>query len=101
MPVQDAVLPEWFLRFAETLAGNRLTPTGRIEELDITAHEAALADLDKEAKGSDAASRIARWLIADPAKRSLNPQSDQPLPDYLKTLEANPAAADELKRFRP
>ena len=47
MPVQDAVLPEWFLRFAETLAGNRVTPTGRLEELDITAHDAALADVEE------------------------------------------------------
>jgi hypothetical protein len=101
MPVQGAVLPEWFLRFAETLAGNRLTPTGRMEELDITAYEAALADLEKQAKGTDPASRIARWIVADPAKRPLNPQSDQSLPDYLKALEQNPAAADELKRFRP
>ncbi|MBL9183917.1 MAG: protein kinase [Verrucomicrobiaceae bacterium] len=101
MPVQGAVLPEWFLRFAETLAGNRLTPTGRMEELDITAYEAALADLEKQAKGTDAASRIARWIVADPAKRPLNPQSDQSLPDYLKALDQNPAAADELKRFRP
>jgi hypothetical protein len=41
LPVQDAVLPEWFLRYAETLAGNRLTSTGRLEELDLTEYEKA------------------------------------------------------------
>jgi WD40 repeat protein len=101
MPVQDAVPPEWFLRFAETLAGNRLTPTGRVEELDIAAHESALSELEKQAKGTDAVSRIARWLIADPGERPLNPQSDQPLADYLKALEMNPAAEAEWKRFKP
>ncbi|MFM2169627.1 MAG: Serine/threonine-protein kinase PknB [Verrucomicrobiota bacterium] len=100
MPVQDAVLPEWFLRFAETLAGNRLTPTGRIEELDLTEHEQALAEARKAGKDQDAASRLIRWLTADPTQRPLNPQSDQPLPEYLKKLEANPAGLEELKRFR-
>jgi serine/threonine protein kinase/WD40 repeat protein len=100
MPVQDAVLPEWFLRYAETLAGNRLTSTGRIEELDLTEHENALAEAEKAGKGQDAASNLLRWLTADPSKRPLNPQADQPLPDYLKKLEAIPAAAEELKRFQ-
>ncbi|MFM7605713.1 MAG: WD40 repeat domain-containing protein, partial [Prosthecobacter sp.] len=101
MPVQNAMLPEWFLRFAETLAGNRLTPSGRMEELDITDYQQAVAEVQKQAKGSDAASRIARWLLANPAERSLNPQSDMPLPDYRKMIEHNPAALDEWKRFRP
>ena len=103
MPVQDAVLPEWFLRFAETLAGNRLTPTGRLEELDLTEHEQALEEAEKAekaGKGQDAASRLVRWLNADPSKRPLNPQADDPLPDYLKTLENSPAGLEELKRFR-
>lgn len=100
MPVQDAVLPEWFLRYAETLAGNRLTSTGRLEELDLTEYEKALAEADQAAKGQDIASRLLRWLAADPSKRPLNPQADQPLPEYLKKLEAIPAAAEELKRFR-
>jgi hypothetical protein len=100
MPVQDAVLPEWFLRYAETLAGNRLTTTGRLEELELTEYEKALAEADQAAKGQDAASRLLRWLTADPTQRPLNPQADQPLPDYLKKLEAIPAAAEELKRFQ-
>lgn len=99
MPEQHALLPEWFLRFAETLAGNRVTPTGRIEELDLNAHEDAVAEAQKQAKGSDAASRIARWLLADPAKRPLHPQSDVSLPDYLKMLEQNPTIMDEWKRL--
>ncbi|MFN7564828.1 MAG: WD40 repeat domain-containing protein, partial [Prosthecobacter sp.] len=100
MPVQDAVLPEWFLRFAETLAGNRLTATGRLEELDLTEHEQALEEAEKTGKGQDAASRLVRWLTTDPSKRPLNPQADDPLPDYLKTLENSPAGLEELKRFR-
>lgn len=100
MPVQDAVLPEWFLRYAETLAGNRLTSTGRLEELELTEYEKAFAEADKAAKGQDIASRLLRWLAADPSKRPLNPQSDQSLPEYLKALEMNPAAIEELKRFR-
>jgi hypothetical protein len=99
MPEQHALLPEWFLRFAETLAGNRVTPTGRIEELDLNTHEEAVAEAQKQAKGSDAASRIARWLLADPAKRPLHPQSDVSLPDYLKMLEQNPTIMDEWKRL--
>jgi hypothetical protein len=65
-------------------------------------HEDALTDRPiKEAKGSGRGLTprpLARSPIRPSARSIRNPI--QPLPDYLKTLEANPAAAEELKRFQ-
>jgi hypothetical protein len=100
MPVQDAVFAEWFLRYAETLAGNRLTSTGRLEELDLTEYEKALTE------GRSSRERPGRRLTPPPLARRRSLQapaqsaSRSALARVPQKLEANPAAAEELKRFQ-
>ncbi|MBL9131496.1 MAG: hypothetical protein JNG86_09875, partial [Verrucomicrobiaceae bacterium] len=102
MPAPQAA-PEWFLRFAESLAGLRQTAGRRSQEITLADRQAAIAAIpDSPSKEDAAAVRLARWLLADPAKRSLSPDLDESLADYISYLEKHPspAAADELKRYK-
>ncbi|MBK8094574.1 MAG: protein kinase [Verrucomicrobiaceae bacterium] len=102
MPAQNAVLPEWFLQFAEALAGNRLTEDGRMESLDLTAYQAATAAIPKTAARPEetAATRLAHWLLESPARRPLAPELDEPLPDYLDYLRAHSASKEATRELR-
>ena len=102
MPSQHAVVPEWFLHLAETLAGRRRTADRRSEELTLSDREAAIAAIPAHPSESDAiAARVSRWLLADPAARALSPDLNETLPEYIEYLEkkASPSATQELKRF--
>jgi serine/threonine protein kinase/WD40 repeat protein len=103
IPVEAASTPEWFLRFAESLAGRRRTADRRGEELTLKDVEAAVAAIPATPDaGERFAVRVARWLLEDPAKRALSPDLDEPLADYLAVLAKDnaPTAVEELKRFQ-
>jgi len=104
MPPKGTHLPEWFLRFAEALAGRRLAEDGRLETLSLDDLATAAAAIpDTPTKDEETAARWARWLITPPSTRPLSPFDDQSFPDYLASLkeQGSPAAAREYLRYRP
>ncbi len=104
MPPNGSLLPEWFLKLAESLALRRLTHEGRIDELTLQDYENAVAAIpQKPTKGEETAVSWAKWLLTPAASRPLSPLEDQPFDTYLSSLkeQGSPAAARELLRFRP
>jgi WD40 repeat protein len=67
-PEGPTPIPEWFLTFAETVAGVRLGARGQIEFVPPTQFEAAAHELKSKDK-NDFYVRLARWFLADPANR--------------------------------
>ena len=104
LPPKGTILPEWFLQFAEALAGRRITEDGRIESVSLDEFATAAAAIPTHpAKEEETAVRWARWLTTPPDTRPLSPFDDQSFPDYLATLkeQGSAAAAREYLRFRP
>ncbi len=101
MPPAYTQLPEWFLHLSDTIAGRRQTADRRSEDLTLADFQAASAAVPSGADTT--AARYAHWLLADPTNRPLSPVEDEPLADYLKSLEKNgsPFAKQELLRFQP
>jgi WD40 repeat protein len=101
-PLPGEKLPGWFLDLAETIAGLRLTPEGRLRSLDLDAWRAALTAMPTQpAPTETTAWRWAQWLLAPPEQRRLHPSDDQTLADYLHALRESPIpqASLELNRL--
>jgi WD40 repeat protein len=72
IPAIRIPVPEWFLTFAETVAGIRLDARGHVECVAQLEFEAALRDLQSKDK-NEFYVRLARWLLADPKDRETTP----------------------------
>jgi WD40 repeat protein len=72
VPDSPTPVPEWFLTFAETVAGIRLGARGQTELIPAAEFDAAVQDLKAKSK-DDFYARLARWFLADPAERAANP----------------------------
>jgi WD40 repeat protein len=101
MPPKATTLPTWFLDLAEALARRRLSPEGKYMLLSLEDVQKAIAVVpNKVAQGEETAMRWAKWLLKDAENRPLAPTEDEPLDTYLKSLQRQPKAAAELRRFR-
>jgi hypothetical protein len=72
VPPVPTPVPDWFLAFAESIAGTRLSSRGNTElvarrELEELARQLARDD------GDDFYHRMAEWFLADPAQRAACP----------------------------
>src|SRR6185503_1852066 len=65
-------VPEWFLTFAQSLAGIRLGDRGQVEFVPESEFEAILNDPRAKDK-NDFYGRIAQWFLADPKNREPAP----------------------------
>jgi eukaryotic-like serine/threonine-protein kinase len=102
MPPAITTLPTWFLDLAEALARRRLSTEGKYIPLGLGDVQQAIAAVPTGvAKGEETAMRWAKWLLKEAENRPLAPTEDEPLDTYLKSLQRQPAAAAELRRFRP
>lgn len=103
MPPEGTPLPGWFLDLAEALARRRLTSEAQTESLTLDDLKKAVAAVPEKPGPDEAlAHRWARWLTSKPGNRPLSPEDDEPLAQYLQTLEkhTSPAAALELQKFQ-
>jgi serine/threonine protein kinase/WD40 repeat protein len=102
MPPKGIRLPGWFLDLSEAIARRRLTSEAQAETLTLADLKKAIAAVPEHPSPEDAlAHRWANWLLAEPSRRALSPQDDQPLEAYLDSLKKNPspAAAAELQNL--
>ena len=72
VPVVPTPVPEWFVGFAEVIAGMRLSPRGNVEIV----HRAEFDRLGDQFAAKDEQGfyeRLARWFLADPEQRPRSP----------------------------
>jgi eukaryotic-like serine/threonine-protein kinase len=103
MPPEGGRIPEWFLDLAEALARRRLNSEAQTESLTLDDLKKAVAAVPEHPAPEEAqAHRWARWLLAQPHERPLTPEDNEPLAQYLQSLEkkVSPAAALELQKFQ-
>ena len=72
IPSSPTPIPEWFLTFAETVAGIRLGARGQVELVPPREFEASVRDHKLRDK-SEFYARLARWFLAQPADRERVP----------------------------
>jgi eukaryotic-like serine/threonine-protein kinase len=72
VPESPTPVPEWFLTFAETVAGIRLGDRGQLEFIPEIQYEAAIHGAKSTGK-NDFYGRLAQWFLADPAERDPAP----------------------------
>lgn len=72
VPENPVPVPEWFLTFAETIAGIRLGERGQLEFVPEKEFDAAIEALRSKDRNEFYA-RVAQWFIADPMDRERSP----------------------------
>ncbi len=65
-------VPDWYLDFAEAVAGIRLRARGSLEFISATEFETAIRELESKRKDEFYA-RLARWFVTTPSQREVAP----------------------------
>jgi WD40 repeat protein len=77
--------PKWLPDLAEAIGGSRISDSGELKPVFPELLASLKAQLSAPT-GTDYWSRVGRWYFSDPSSRSISPQSDVPLPDYVHHL---------------
>ncbi|MBX7211825.1 MAG: protein kinase [Verrucomicrobiaceae bacterium] len=104
VPARIERMPAWFLAVAESIARRRLNADGTTDNLSQDSLLAALAAIPRSpAPGEKRLASLARWLVANPARRTLWPDDRGEFADYVSELIATrePEALREVLRFDP
>jgi hypothetical protein len=72
VPPVSVPVPAWFRRFAETVAGMRVTETGHIELVPRDELDRVAAEITNQ-NNTDFYTRLARCFLANPAERPPSP----------------------------
>jgi len=87
--------PDWLLKIAEAICGERLNKQGILEETKLNRGDILnqLRQRLKQEPDDEAWVIWGRWFLADPATRTISPSSKQTVPEYLESRsKENPEA---------
>ncbi len=95
-PQSAAGVPPWLLRLATLCAGQRVTMDGDVEPLETWSEEAAaVQQVLARLPADDEVANWGRWILRDPATRSIAPGFDATDADVAKLLAALSVGGDE------
>lgn len=104
VPLRPTFMPDWFLSLAEAIAHRRLNDDGTTETLSHDGVLKAVAQIPRSPSPEEKhLAALARWLVANLARRTLWPEDPGEFADYLNELveTKEPAALREVLRFDP
>jgi dipeptidyl aminopeptidase/acylaminoacyl peptidase len=99
--IADRETPAWLRDLAEATGGQRINPQGVLEP--SPQDPVQLRQELKKLPGADDLSRFGRWIVADPAMRTIGPLSPITVPEFVafRLQENTPASIQEAYNASP
>jgi len=97
----DAPVPDWMRRLATAIVGGEINAAGELRATPAKAEIFSALAAELAALPDDAPYvKWGRWILADPATRSISPESPLAPGDAAKFFTANPVAALVMRALR-
>ena len=103
MDLVPSKCPDWLLPLAEALSGTRLNKQGALEQTSLDRAktiEQIREDLENR-PGKEEGVMWGRWILADPATRTISPFSSITVPAYIedRIRESTSNSLDEAEQL--